>query len=76
MQQGSSKEKSQKPKKDDHKESFFKDSSAAFIVYDCCKPETMNCVPEWKEIIDCMVRQRNGDPIPVFVLANKVCSVT
>ncbi|XP_065917160.1 uncharacterized protein [Dysidea avara] len=51
--------------------SFFKNSSAAFIVYDCCKPETLNRVPEWKEIIDFMVRQRNGDPIPVFVLANK-----
>ena len=53
-------------------QSFFKDASAAFVVFDSCEPSTFNCVTEWKEIIDYMVRQKNGDPIPVFVLANKV----
>ena len=53
---------------------IFKNSSAAFVVFDSCNPSTLNCVTEWKEIIDFMVRQKNGDSIPVFLLANKVAT--
>ena len=53
-------------------QSFYKNSSAALVVFDSCNPSTLNRVTEWKEIIDFMVRQKNGDPIPVFLLANKV----
>ena len=41
-------------------------------MFDSSKPSTLNCVTEWKEIIDFTIKQKNGNPIPVFLLANKV----
>ena len=46
-----------------------------FVVFDLSKPSTLNCVIEWKEIIDFMVRQKNGNPIPAFLLPNKVIMI-
>ena len=46
---------------------------AAFVVYNLSNlTETLSTIVEWKKIIDNSVCLENGDPIPVYLLGNKV----
>lgn len=52
--------------------SFYKDALGAFIVSDLSRPETLEAVIRWKEELDTKVQGFDGNPIPCFLLANKV----
>ena len=46
---------------------------AAFVVYDLsCLDQTLPTIVEWKKKINNNVCMENGDPIPVYLLGNKV----
>ena len=46
---------------------------AAFVIYDLSHLEqTLPTIVEWKKMINNNVRMENGDPIPVYLLGNKV----
>ena len=46
---------------------------AAFVVYDLSHlDQTLPTIVEWKKMINNNVRMENGDPIPVYLLGNKV----
>ena len=51
---------------------FYKDALAALLVYDCTCPESFDAIAKWKGEIDEKVSLPNGDPLPVYLLANKV----
>ena len=51
---------------------FYKDALAALLVYDCTRPESFDAIAKWKGEIDEKVSLPNGDPLPVYLLANKV----
>ena len=49
---------------------------AAFVVYDLSKmTETLPPIAEWKKKINNTVCKKNGNPIPVYLLGNKVSLV-
>lgn len=41
-------------------------------MYDITKKESLENCQKWKRDIDNNVRLKNGDPIPIVLLANKV----
>ena len=46
---------------------------AAFVMYDLSNLEKTLCtIVEWKKMINNTVCMENGDPIPVYLLGNKV----
>jgi len=45
---------------------------AAFVVYDMSKEEGLSAAVEWKKRINNSVCLMTGDPIPVYLLGNKV----
>lgn len=46
---------------------------AAFIVYDLSRlTDTLSSIAEWKKKINNTVCKRNGNPIPIYLLGNKV----
>ena len=49
---------------------------AAFVVYDLSRmTETLSSIVEWKKKINNTVCKKNGNPIPVYLLGNKVSVV-
>ena len=48
---------------------------AAFVVYDLSRlNETLASIADWKKRINNTVCKRNGNPIPIYLLGNKVSS--
>ena len=46
---------------------------AAFVVYDLSRmTETLSSIAEWKRKINNTVCKKNGNPIPLYLLGNKV----
>ncbi|KAH3766893.1 Ras family protein [Pelomyxa schiedti] len=50
---------------------YYKEASAAFIVFDITRLGTFTTVKNWKEDIDSKVLGPDGTPIPVVLIANK-----
>jgi len=50
---------------------YYKEASAAFIVFDFNNISTYQNVKNWKNDIDVKVRLPNGNPLPIVLLANK-----
>ena len=51
---------------------YFSGAMAAFVVYDMSKEEGLLAAVEWKKRINNSVCLMTGDPIPVYLLGNKV----
>ena len=52
---------------------FCQGTMAAFVVYDLSRlDQTLPTIVEWKKKINNYVCMENGDPIPVYLLGNKV----
>lgn len=41
-------------------------------MYDCTRPDSFEAIAKWKGEIDEKVSLPNGEPLPVYLLANKV----
>ena len=52
---------------------YYRDAVAAFVVYDVTNKNSLEHSLQWKEEINSTVYLTNGDPIPVVLIANKVC---
>lgn len=52
---------------------YYKKAAGAFLVFDVTKVSTFEAVQKWKNDLDDTVLLPNGSPIPVVLLANKVC---
>jgi GTPase SAR1 family protein len=54
---------------------YYREAFGALIVFDLSRPNTLDSVRKWKADIDAKVRlpDPNQSPIPVVLLANKVC---
>ena len=50
---------------------YFKGSSAAYVVFDVSRPNSLESVVAWKADIDAKVALPDGSTIPVILLANK-----
>jgi len=56
-----------------NQEEFYRGAMAAFVVYDLTRlQETLPNVTKWKDRINSFVCKESGDPIPLFLLGNKV----
>lgn len=55
---------------------YYKEASAAIVVFDVTRPSTLETVGKWKKDIDEKVSLGDGSKIPVLLLANKVFSST
>jgi small GTP-binding protein len=51
---------------------YYKDASAAIIVFDVTRVATFQAVKKWKDDIDNKVTLANGKRLPVILLANKI----
>ena len=51
---------------------YYKDATAAVVVFDVLRPGTLDAAQKWKEDVDSKVALPNGDRIPCLLLANKV----
>jgi GTPase SAR1 family protein len=54
---------------------YYKDASAAIVVFDLSRQATLESVLKWKSDIDEKVRLKNGASIPTILLANKAVHV-
>ena len=49
---------------------------AGFVVYDLSNQnQTLPTIVKWKKMINNAVCKENGDPIPVYLLGNKVSTM-
>jgi GTPase SAR1 family protein len=55
------------------KQPYYRDSHAAFVVFDVSSESSFKGSVDWKDDIDSKVRLADGSKIPVILLANKVC---
>ena len=52
---------------------FCKGAMAAFVVYDLSRlNKTLPSISDWKKRINNTVCKKNGNPIPIYLLGNKV----
>ena len=52
---------------------FCKEAMAAFVVYDLSRmTKTLSSIADWKKKINNTVCKKNGNPIPIYLLGNKV----
>jgi GTPase SAR1 family protein len=51
---------------------YYKDAVAAVVVFDLTDRNTFDAALKWKEDIDSKVLLKNGDPIPVLLIGNKL----
>lgn len=51
---------------------YYKDASAAIVVFDVTRVATFQAVKKWKDDIDNKVTLPNGKRLPVILLANKI----
>ena len=47
-------------------------TSAAITLYDVTRPTTYETALLWKEKVKTVIRQLGQDPLPVFLVANKI----
>lgn len=52
---------------------YYKEAVGAFVVFDITRVATFEAVVKWKNDIDVKVTLPDDRPIPVVLLANKVC---
>ena len=52
---------------------FYRDAVGGFVVYDVTQRVSLEHCLQWKKEIDDIVQLLNGDPIPIVLIANKVC---
>ena len=52
---------------------YYKEAQGAFIVFDITDIHSFESVEKWKSDLDAKVMLPNHEPIPVVLLANKVC---
>lgn len=52
---------------------YYKEAVGALVVFDVTRVSTFEAVTKWKTDIDTKVVLPDGKPIPVVLLANKVC---
>uniref|UniRef100_A0A915HFB3 Ras-related protein Rab n=1 Tax=Romanomermis culicivorax TaxID=13658 RepID=A0A915HFB3_ROMCU len=50
---------------------YYREASAAIIVFDLTRNSTFDAVQKWKNDLDSKVGLANGEPIPTVLLANK-----
>lgn len=53
-------------------QAYYRDAVGGFVVYDVTKRISFERCLHWKEEIDRAVCLKNGDPIPIVLIANKV----
>jgi len=51
---------------------YYKEASAAFVVFDVTRPTTFDMVKKWKADLDEKLSSDFAPPIPVILLANKI----
>ena len=51
---------------------YYKEAVGAFIVFDATRPATFETVQRWKEDLAAKIQLKDGKPIPMFLIANKV----
>ncbi len=52
---------------------YYKFAIAAVICFDISRPSTLDNVKKWRDDISEKVALPDGSPIPMILLANKVC---
>jgi len=50
---------------------YYQGASAAVVVYDCARPDSLTSAIEWKKDIDHKVFLPDGNPIPCLLVAHK-----
>ena len=50
---------------------YYRDATAAIVVYDISQPKTFQNTIKWKADIDRKVKTPDGFPIPYILMANK-----
>lgn len=55
---------------------YYKFAIAAVICFDISRPSTLDNVKKWKDDISEKVVLPDGSPIPMILLANKVCETS
>jgi len=50
---------------------YYKEATAACIVFDVTAPRTFEAVTRWKSDLNAKVQLPNGEPVPCILLANK-----
>jgi len=50
---------------------YYKEATAACIVFDISNRRSFQAVPKWKKDVDAQVHLPNGMPVPTILLANK-----
>ena len=51
---------------------YYQDAHGCFVMFDITNQTSLDNCEKWKAEVDNKVLQRNGDPIPSVLLANKV----
>ena len=54
-------------------QAYYRDAVGGFVVYDVTQRVSLEHCLQWKKDIDDVVQLSNGDPIPIVLIANKVC---
>ena len=54
---------------------YYRDAVGGFVVYDVTQRTSLDHSLQWKRNIDNVVQFLNGDPIPIVLIANKVCKL-
>lgn len=52
---------------------FYREAAAALVVFDVASSHSFEEVAQWKRDIDNKICLENGEPIPAYLIANKVC---
>jgi Ras-related protein Rab-32 len=54
---------------------YYKFAIAAVVCFDVSRPSTLDNVKKWRDDINDKVVLPDGSPIPMLLLANKVCCI-
>ena len=56
-------------------QAYYRDAVGGFVIYDVTNAISLDHCLQWKKNIDDIVQFLNGDPIPIVLIANKVCEL-